>query len=105
MKIVPRALEIYADGARLWPVYERISELGVPIVAQAGASGEQGDRGAWGRPKYFEKALTEFPNLVVSCAHLGWGYEDDVLDSATASRTSTPTFRAGCTSSMILARR
>jgi predicted TIM-barrel fold metal-dependent hydrolase len=80
VKIVPRALAIYADDERLWPVYERISELGVPIVSQAGAGGEQGDRGAFGRPKYFEKALAEFPNLVVNVAHLGGGHEDDVLE-------------------------
>ncbi len=80
VKIVPRALAIYPDDDRLWPVYERISELGVPIVSQAGSGGEQGDRGAFGHPRYFERALAEFPGLVVNVAHLGSGYEEDVLD-------------------------
>ncbi len=35
---------------------------------------------AWGRPMYFGEALAEFPNLTVVAAHLGQGYEDDILD-------------------------
>ena len=51
------------------------------MVSQAGAGGENGDRGdAHGRPKYFAKALEEFPDLVVNLAHLGHGYEEDVID-------------------------
>ena len=81
VKIVPLALAIYVDDPRLWPAYERISELGIPMVSQAGAGGENGDRGdAHGRPKYFAKALEEFPDLVVNLAHLGHGYEEDVID-------------------------
>ena len=80
VKIVLRALEIYPDDPRLWPVFERISQLGVPITSQVGAQGEAGDRGSYGRPKYFEKALVEFPNLTVNAVHLGGGYEDEIVD-------------------------
>ena len=80
VKIVLRALEIYPDDPRLWPVFERISQLGVPITSQVGAQGEAGDRGAYGRPKYFEKALVEFPDLIVNAVHLGGGYEDEIAD-------------------------
>src|SRR3990172_18536 len=51
VKIVLRALAIYPDDPRLWPIYERISQLGVPITSQVGAEGEAGDRGPYANPK------------------------------------------------------
>lgn len=80
VKIVLRALAIYADDPRLTPVYERISQLGVPITAQVGSHGEAGDRGAYANPKFFEQALKRYPDLVVNCVHLGHGFEDEVAD-------------------------
>ena len=81
VKIVPLALAMYVDDARMMPVYEATSRLGVPIVSQAGAGGDPGQRGDhYGRPKYFETALKQFPDLVINIAHLGHGYEDDVID-------------------------
>ena len=81
VKIVPLALAAYVDDPRFMPMYETIARLGVPIVSQAGAGGEPGDRGDhYGRPKYFETALQRYPDLVINIAHLGHGYEDDVID-------------------------
>jgi len=80
VKIVLRALAIYADDPRLTPVYERISQLGVPITAQVGSHGEAGDRGPYANPKFFEAALKQFPDLVVNCVHLGHGFEDEVAE-------------------------
>ncbi|MGE3855569.1 MAG: amidohydrolase family protein [Dehalococcoidia bacterium] len=81
VKIVPLALAAYVDDPRMMPMYETIARLGVPIVSQAGAGGEVGDRGDhYGRPKYFETALQRYPDLVINIAHLGHGYEDDVID-------------------------
>ena len=81
VKIVPLALAMYVDDARMMPAYEAISRLGVPIVSQAGAGGEVGDRGDhYGSPKYFAGPLTQFPELIVNIAHLGHGYEADVID-------------------------
>lgn len=80
VKIVLRALAIYADDPRMTPVYELISRLGVPITAQVGIHGEAGDRGAYANPKFFEAALKQFPDLTVNCVHLGHGFEDEVAD-------------------------
>lgn len=81
VKIVPLALAIYVDDPRMFPVYERIAGLGVPIVSQSGGGGAVGSRGdSYGRPKYFEAALKQFPDLLINIAHLGHGYEDDVID-------------------------
>lgn len=81
VKIVLLALAIYADDKRLWPAYQKMSELGLPLVSQAGAGGETGDRGdPYGRPKYFAAAMEDFPDLTIDIAHLGVGFEEDTVD-------------------------
>lgn len=81
VKIVPLALAAYVDDPRMMPMYETIARLGVPIVSQAGDGGAPGPRGDhYGRPKYFETALQRFPDLQINIAHLGHGYDDDVID-------------------------
>ena len=81
VKIVPLALAIYGDDERLSPAYQKMSELGLPLVSQAGAGGETGDRGdAYGRPKYFASAMEDFPDLTVNVAHLGRGFEEDTIE-------------------------
>lgn len=80
-KIVPLALAVYVDDERLWPAYQKMIELGLPLISQSGAGGETGDRGdPYGRPKYFSKVMDDFPDLKINIAHLGRGYEDDVIE-------------------------
>jgi len=71
VKIVPLALEIYGNDKRLHPVYDKISRLGIPMVAQSGGGKLPDGRDAWGSPKYFAEPLREFPNLKINLAHLG----------------------------------
>lgn len=81
VKIVPLALAIYGNDRRLWPIYDKISKLGIPMLSQAGGGpGEAGGKDAWGRPKYFEEALRDFPDLKLILAHLGQGYREDMID-------------------------
>ncbi len=80
VKIVPTALQIYGNDRRLWPAYERISQLGVPMLSQMGGRANPDGSDAWGRPGPFGEALAEFPNLTIVAAHLGQGYEDDIVD-------------------------
>ncbi len=81
VKIVPLALAIYVDDERLWPAYQKMNELGLPLISQSGAGAGSGDRGeAYGCPKYFGKVLDDFPDLKINIAHLGRGYEEDVIE-------------------------
>lgn len=81
VKIVPIALAIYGNDKRLWPVYDTISRLGVPMLSQAGGGpGETYGKDAWGRPKYFGEALRDFPDLKLILAHMGQGYKEDMID-------------------------
>jgi predicted TIM-barrel fold metal-dependent hydrolase len=33
----------------------------------------------WGRPRYFDEVLSAFPDLTLILAHMGLGYEEDVV--------------------------
>lgn len=85
VKIIPPSMRLYADDPLLWPVYERCAQLGLPVLSQSGSGGgDPPHPGAdhFGRPRHFEKVLSTFPDLTLILAHLGLGYEQDVVELA-----------------------
>jgi predicted TIM-barrel fold metal-dependent hydrolase len=83
VKLIPPSMRLYANDELLLPVYERCEQLGLPITSQSGTGGgDPPTAGAdhFGRPGYWDDVLTTFPRLNVTLAHLGHGYEDDVVE-------------------------
>ena len=85
VKIIPPSMRLYADDPLLWPIYQRCWELGLPILSQSGdgggpAPGPGADH--YGRPSHWEPVLREFPGLKLILAHLGHGYEEDIVQLA-----------------------
>jgi predicted TIM-barrel fold metal-dependent hydrolase len=82
VKLIPPSMRLYANDELLFPVYERCEQLGLPITSQSGTGGGDpptlgGDH--FGRPRYWDDVLATFPRLNVTLAHLGHGYEDDLV--------------------------
>jgi hypothetical protein len=85
VKLIPPAMRLYANDPLLTPVYERCSELGLPIVSQSGSGGgAPPSPGAdhYGSPRFWDDVLGTFSELTVTLAHLGHGYEDDLVELA-----------------------
>jgi len=85
VKLILPSMKLYANDPLLWPVYERCAELGLPIISQSGTGGgPPPSPGAdhYGRPRHWDDVLSTFPGLAVTLAHLGHGYEDDVVELA-----------------------
>ena len=83
VKLLPAAMQLYANDPSLFPVYETCAQRGLPVLSQSGSGGTQpSDPGAdhFGRPGYFGEVLATFPALTLILAHLGRGYESDVRD-------------------------
>ncbi len=82
IKLLPMQHQVHGDDPRLWPVYEMAAELGLPVLSQSGRGGVvspiTGDH--WGRPRYFADPARAFPTVRFILAHLGSGYEADVID-------------------------
>ena len=73
IKLHPAAQRFYPNDRRLWPVYQRAQELGLPVIFHSGvfALGAQATDHA--HPRHFPDVLSAFPRLTVVMAHLAWG--------------------------------
>lgn len=70
VKLHPLFQRVAADDPRCFPVYERIGQLGLPVVFHCGISSNPDTAGVC-RPQQIERALPHFLNAPVICAHLG----------------------------------
>jgi predicted TIM-barrel fold metal-dependent hydrolase len=64
IKHVPMNHGTEGDDPRMWPVYDHCASAGVPILTQAAGFMP-------GHPRYYAKALDDFPKLKLIFAHLG----------------------------------
>lgn len=82
IKLLPMQHQVHGNDPRLWPVYAMAAELGLPVLSQSGRGGAvspvTGDH--WGRPRYFAEPARAFPTARFILAHLGSGYEADVIE-------------------------
>jgi predicted TIM-barrel fold metal-dependent hydrolase len=62
----------------LFPIYEKLRELGKPIQFHSGILYGFGDSSRFCRPVLYE-ALVNFPGLRFSLAHIGWPWVDECL--------------------------
>ena len=61
---------------RCFPVYEKIEELGLPILFHSGILWGYGDTSRFCKPVNFEIML-EFPGIRFALAHIGWPWTDE----------------------------
>jgi predicted TIM-barrel fold metal-dependent hydrolase len=82
VKIVPPAMQRYADDPLLEPVFATAVELGLPVLSQSGAGGSvpPGPRGPFGRPGAWDGVLSRHKDLRVVLAHMGHGFEDELVE-------------------------
>ena len=70
VKLHPDYQGFFADDPAAFPVYEKIEELGLPLLFHAGVDPYSPNL-VHGRPKAIAKVAKEFPRLTVVAAHLG----------------------------------
>ena len=80
VKMHPDISGFRPNERQLWPLFERIQELEVPVVFDTGAS--RHTRDDHGRPALFADLLEAFPRLTVVLAHLASAYWDERADLA-----------------------
>lgn len=76
VKMIPNHWYPYEE--RLFPVYARIEELGVPLLCHSGILFGHMDGSRFCRPAFYE-ALIRFPRLRFALAHIGWPWVDECL--------------------------
>jgi predicted TIM-barrel fold metal-dependent hydrolase len=85
-KFHPGIQAFYPNETRFYPLYEKISELGVPALFHTGTNGlGAGTPGGMGvkmdytRPIYLDHVAADFPNLTVIGAHPAWPWHEEML--------------------------
>jgi len=76
IKLHPAEGHYFPRDERLWPAYEKIQALGLPVISHGGVFMMAPDAD-YTRPSNFEPVLESFPNLKLVVAHLGHGFWDE----------------------------
>ena len=87
IKFQQAAQAFYPNDRRFYPLWEKITELRVPILLHTGTTaygaGSPGGRGIhlkYTRPiPYIDDLAADFPDLVIICAHPSWPWQDEML--------------------------
>ena len=85
-KFHPGIQAFQPSDERFYPLYEKISELGVPALFHtgtnglgAGTPGGMGVKMDYSRPIYLDAVAADFPGLTVIGAHPAWPWHDEML--------------------------
>ncbi|MGQ9662842.1 MAG: amidohydrolase family protein [Kiritimatiellia bacterium] len=76
IKMIPH--HWYPHDERLFPVYRKIEELGVPVVFHSGILWGHGDSSRFCQPVHYE-VLINFPRIRFALAHIGWPWTDECI--------------------------
>lgn len=74
--------DIGLDHRRMYPLYARCEELGVPVAAQVGHVLEAMPS-EHGRPIQLDRIACDFPDLKLIGTHTGWPWVDEMIAVAT----------------------
>ncbi|HEV8192680.1 MAG TPA: amidohydrolase family protein [Ktedonobacterales bacterium] len=85
-KFHPGVQAFYPNDRRYYPLFEKITELGVPALFHTGTSGLGANMPGGGgikldytRPIYLDSLATDFPELTIIGAHPSWPWEQEMI--------------------------
>ena len=81
IKLTPPYQHYYPADARMYPLYARCQDLGLPILFHTGLSTFRGTRLKYADPLLLDDVAVDFPELTIVLAHSGRGvwYEQAAL--------------------------
>jgi predicted TIM-barrel fold metal-dependent hydrolase len=74
LKIYPTYHHFYVNSSRMYPLYAKAQELGIPIMIHTGSSVFRGSRLKFGDPLYVDDVAVDFPDLTLLMVHSGRGF-------------------------------
>jgi len=73
----------YPNDRRLYPVYEKISELNIPVVIHMGIKPpSEGSRLKYCHPIYIDDIAVDFPDMHIVIAHAAYPWVEDLVMAA-----------------------
>ncbi len=83
LKLDPLAGEYYPTDESVYPLYEKLSALNLPIVIHSGPRPED-PHSKYAHPSYVDQVLADFPNLTIIAAHMAFGWWRELIQVAQA---------------------
>ena len=74
LKLYPTYQHFYPNDNRLFPIYERAQELGIPVMLHTGSSVFPGSLMKYGDPLFLDEIAVFFPRLKIIQSHAGRGF-------------------------------
>ncbi len=74
----PWAQRLYANDKRLYPVYAKCQELGIPVTIHTSINFTTDRTIDYGRPIYLDDIACTFPNLIIVANHGGWPWVNEL---------------------------
>ncbi|HEY4720888.1 MAG TPA: amidohydrolase family protein, partial [Anaerolineae bacterium] len=71
IKVYPTYQQHYANDPRMYPLYAKAQELGLPMMVHTGSSVFKGARIKYGDPLFLDDVAIDFPELNILMAHSG----------------------------------
>jgi len=78
IKFQPTNQRFFPNDGRLYPGYQKIEELGLPIITHSGIAPLLKEQHS--RPANFADVLRNFPGLTLVFAHMARGYLDEAVE-------------------------
>jgi len=72
VKIIPNLIEVYPNERLMYPLYEKVAELNVPILFHMGTLFQKGTKIKYSQPIFIDDVAVDFPNLRIIMAHFGF---------------------------------
>lgn len=71
IKVYPTYHHHYPNETRMYPLYAKAQELGLPVLTHTGSSVFKGARIKYGDPLMWDDVANDFPELTILLAHAG----------------------------------
>jgi len=79
MKVFPSYNWVYPDDERIFPLYEKCAELGIPVVVHTGFTFNHSAYLKYHHPADLDAVCARFPELVVIAAHFGFQWVEEAM--------------------------
>jgi len=74
LKLYPTYQHFYPNDSKLFPIYERAQEFGIPVMVHTGSSVFPGSFMKYGDPLFLDEIAVFFPRLKIIQSHAGRGF-------------------------------
>ncbi|TEB11272.1 amidohydrolase family protein [Pelotomaculum propionicicum] len=77
--IDPFGAGLYANDPKMYPIYQKCSDLKVPVFITIGPLPVSGTKISFGSPLPIDDVAVDFPKLKILCSHGGWPFTREMV--------------------------